>query len=225
MAAILNLPRFKMIKNRVNDLFTNCGEKIRKRKTVWCAAIIFTEMEFLVGELKRLAGGGKWMQGAEAERYIKIKRFVERTCIEQADVIQGGQIIKISAEVFTAMRFLVRAVETVYLKSVDDDVAADIMGVRLLDENSDRVSIDLDAGVSDEDDEEDEPLGSAINDLGVGADIGDGIGDKEPVMTSRSGAVSNTVTAPTRGTASGLGDFIGLTGSKDSDLPGDAPPG
>jgi len=149
-AAVPNLERFRSIKSRVNDLYESCGDAIRAKKTVWSTSHIFEEMEFLVGEVKRLAGGAKALD--DPERFTRVAKFVRRVCEDQAKAIKSGQIIKISAEIFSAMRYLVRVVETVLVALVDDDVAASLTNERMVDEHTDRVQLDLEDGIADVED-------------------------------------------------------------------------
>ena len=196
-----NLAKFHDVKGRINDLYNSCGHKIRKRHTVWATALIFSEMQWMVTECKRLAGGGKKFSGDE-ERYARIVAFVKRVCVEQAAAIKGGQIIKISAEIFGAYRFLVRTLEEIVTYLVDDDVAAGITQDKLSDENSDRVTLDLTEGLGDPDDSDDDDDGTDV--------------EKGPMDAERPRGTK----APEKERMPEQPPVIGLSGSDDGDLPG-----
>lgn len=142
-----NLEKFRGIKGRVADLYEHCGNLIRTKQTVRCTAAIFPEMDWLVQEVKRLAGGAQAVD--DPDRFRRTAAFVRRVCQEQAAVIAGGQFVKVNAEVFSAMRFLVRCVESIIAAVVDDDVAGDLASQRLPDEHTDRIEVDLAAGIAD----------------------------------------------------------------------------
>lgn len=143
-----DLEQFSRIKGRVNELYENCGDTIREKRTVQVAGNIFTDMEFMIAEINRLSAG-KDLE--DPKRFAKIQVQVSEFCEEQSKAIKNGQFIKVNSGIFGVMRFLVRALEKVILAVVDDDDARRIKKVKLADENTSRVEFTLDDEIADPD--------------------------------------------------------------------------
>lgn len=195
-----NLERFKELKARINDLYANIGNKIRANDTVWCTALVFDEMRWIIAECKRLAGGGAKFS-ADEDRFKRIVGFVARVSREQQAAIKGGQIIKIGAEIFGAYRFLVRTLEEILKHIVDDEVVGELESDRMVDEHTDRICLDLAEGLGDPDDDD--------GDDGDGTDL--------DAVTRHSAAPPRQPEDPAPVVGLGLGRV-----NNDDDLPGGA---
>ncbi len=145
----VDVEKFAPMKSRINDLFNHMGDKIRENKTIMTWGGVFAEMLWLVGEVKRLGG----VPEEAKEKYEKIAKFIVRVNREQEQGIRTGQFMMIGGKIFTAYRFLVSQVETLILQFLEDEEALGLLEVKLADEGQARISLDLDAGVGDEDEE------------------------------------------------------------------------
>jgi hypothetical protein len=152
-----DVERFLQCKSRVNDLYEHCGDTIRAKKTVRAAANVFVDMKWLIDEINRLPGS----ELIDLKRFTNIAKQVTLICKERAPAIRTGQFVDMSAEVFARYRFLVRELEKVILSILDEEEAAAITGEKLVDENENRVKIDL-TDPDDPDDDVDDPDGTDV---------------------------------------------------------------
>ena len=143
-----SIERFRINKGRVTDYYEHNADTIRAKKTVMATAKIFAEMTWLVNEIKRL-GGEKLVD--EPDRFAKIAAFVARVARDQAGAIATGQFVKVRADVFGAWRYLVRALESVFKLVLETEDALLLGGDKMPDEHSDRITLDLEEGLGDDD--------------------------------------------------------------------------
>lgn len=151
-----DVERFLNYKSRINDLYENCGDAIRQKKTVRATAGVFADLTWMIGEIDRLAAEND-VEGPEPVRYNRIKSKLMQICKERQRAIKGGQFIDMSAEVFARYRYLVLELEKIILPLVDDDDRERITGEVVADENANAVTISLtdpddpDDGAADDD--------------------------------------------------------------------------
>lgn len=158
LAPQVDVDRFKMIRARVADNYRVLGERIRAKETVHIGPVIFKEQLWLVNEIERIAGKSLSgvMEDAELERYKRVRAYVIRVNKDYADAIGSGEVIKVSAEIFGASRFLVTILE----RLVDPE---DLGKVEIMpDETKSRISLDIAAGIGDSDEEAEAAVLSAL---------------------------------------------------------------
>lgn len=157
--------RFESIRSRVADLYINEGEAIRAKATVWSHPVIFTEMKWLIDEINRIGGGV--LDDKAKFRFDKITRTVMSTFELYGDKVKFGEIMKVSATIFSAMRFLVQQLEVIV--AMEDAEA--ISPLRLPPPDTARIELNLEEGIGDTGQEEEEAF-AAIG-AAVGADAGE----------------------------------------------------
>lgn len=140
-----DVARFKATKDRVNDFFEHNADHVRGKHTLMTSASVFAEMRWLCEELERFGGPAD-----DPARYEKIKAFVAQVHDDHGGAIAAGQFVKCRADIFGAYRFLVRAVEAAYARHLDvEDRFA--LGSRMPEAHSERIELDLTAGLGDDD--------------------------------------------------------------------------
>lgn len=142
-----NIERFRANKGRITDFYEHNADSIRRKVTLTTTAKIFEEMGWLVSEVKRL-GGDQAVE--DRDRFKKIDAFVSRVHREQPAAIATGQFVKVRADVFSAWRFLVRALEETCKYVLDAPEALAAIEGKMPDEHSDRISLDLEEGLGDD---------------------------------------------------------------------------
>ena len=141
--------KFIKIRNRIADVYQNDGDLIRRKKSIHTNAIIFGEMIWMEDEIERIGGGV--LEDADKPRYAKIRRFLAGVRQDYTAAIKGGQMLRIAASVFGAMRFLSKCLEQI-VRQEDDEVLSDTPKLPP-EERAGRIEINLEEGIEDTDEE------------------------------------------------------------------------
>ena len=142
-----NIDRFRANKGRITDFYEHNADSIRRKVTLMATATMFSEMAWLISEIKRLGGEAAI---EDKDRFKKIAVFVQRVNQEQPGAIATGQFVKVRADVFGAWRFLVRALEETCKYVLDAPEALAVIEGKMPDEYGDRISLDLEEGLGDD---------------------------------------------------------------------------
>jgi hypothetical protein len=133
-----DVAKFAAMKGRVLDYFNHNAEAIAGKTTVHVWAGLFGEMEWLCGEIDRLAAAAP---PADPAKYEKVRAWVMQVCDDQADVILTGAFIAMSARKWVRYQLLVKLVEAAYRRLLDmEDVAR--LGRAVADERRKRVTLE-----------------------------------------------------------------------------------